>query len=53
MKVFVINLKKNHEHMKLIDSRLRGLDIVYERLEAVYVRGGAIVEKRVKSGRLW
>lgn len=53
MKVFVINLKKNHERMKVIDSRLRGLDIVCERLEAVCGREVSIDERRVKPGRFW
>lgn len=53
MKVFVINLKKNHERMALIDSRLRGLGVAYERLEAVYGREISQEEKRMNSSRFW
>lgn len=53
MKIFVVNLKKNTERLKLIARRLASLGIQFERFEAVYGRDVSSDEKRRNSSRFW
>ena len=55
MKCFVINLKKNADRMNKVASRLRALNIEFERIEAVYGKELSLEEKRasVNSFRWW
>ena len=48
MKIYVINLRKNHERMSRIKRRLDDLGIPFERVEAVYGRELSEKEKHSK-----
>lgn len=53
MRIFVINLAKNVERMNLIDARLHGMALNYERIEAVYGKMVPQDERRRTSSRFW
>lgn len=52
MKVYVINLAKNIDRLRLIDSRLKNLGVSYDRIEAVCGRELSTAEKLRSVSRL-
>ena len=53
MNVFVINLDKNADRLTKIDSRLKQIGVVYQRMSAVYGKEVPSSEKRKNSSRFW